>query len=158
TNLLIIHTVSFSLVAILTVSWQMTEGLGYPNFYCYLYVLCLLISIPLMIFLSYDYGNTGVAIGRLAGYAVSFLSIIYVEKWFFKRILAGFWLKLLGQLMVAAVLTVCVEISSVNYLPHGWLALFLSTFLGGIGYLSVLWLLGFVTEDEKKLARTVFRR
>jgi len=63
-----------------------------------------------------------------------------------------------SRAMVAAVLTVCVEISSVNYLPHGWLALFLSTFLGGIGYLSVLWLLGFVTEDEKKLARTVFRR
>jgi O-antigen/teichoic acid export membrane protein len=156
TNLLIIHTISVSLVAILTVSWQMTEGLGYPNFYCYLYVLCLLISIPLMIFLSHDYGNTGVAIGRLVGYAVSFLSIIYVEKWFFKRILAGFWLRLLGQLLAAAAVTVLVETSSANYLPHGWLALFLSSFLGGVVYLAVLWLLGFVTEDEKILVRNVF--
>jgi O-antigen/teichoic acid export membrane protein len=156
TNLLIIHTISFSLLAILTVSWQMTEGLGYPNFYCYLYVLCLLISIPLMIFLSYDYGNGGVAIGRLVGYAVSFLSIIYVEKWFFKRILAGFWLNLLGLLTFAAAATVFVEILSIDYLPAGWLSLFLSSFLGGITYLSVLWLLGFVTEDEKVLVRNVF--
>ncbi|HEX8733827.1 MAG TPA: oligosaccharide flippase family protein [Pyrinomonadaceae bacterium] len=156
TNLLIIHTVSFSLVAILTVSWQMTEGLGYPNFYCYLYVLCLLISIPLMIFLSYGYGNEGVAIGRLVGYAVSFLSIIYVEKWFFKRILAGFWLNILGRLLFAAAAAVLVEMLSLSYLPYGWLSLFTSSFLGGIIYLSVLWLLGFVTEDEKILARSVF--
>ena len=156
TKLLIIHTISFSLVAVLTVSWQMTEGLGYPNFYCYLYVLCLLISIPSMIFLSYDYGNEGVAIGRLVGYAISFLSIIYVEKWFFKRILAGFWLNLLGLLVLAAAATVWVEILSINYLPQGWLSLFLSSFLGGVTYLSVLWLLGFVTEDEKILVRNVF--
>jgi O-antigen/teichoic acid export membrane protein len=155
-NLLIIHTISFSLVAILTVSWQMTEGLGYPNFYCYLYVLCLLISIPLMIFLSYDYGNEGVAIGRLVGYAVSFLSIYYVEKWFFKRILAGFWLNLFGRLFLAAAATVTVEIFSINYLPDGWLSLFTSSFLGGVTYLLVLWLLGFVTEDEKILVRNVF--
>ncbi|HEX9959704.1 MAG TPA: oligosaccharide flippase family protein, partial [Pyrinomonadaceae bacterium] len=154
-NLLIIHTISFSLVAILTVSWQMTEGLGYPNFYCYLYVLCLLISIPLMIFLSYEHGNEGVAVGRLVGYAVSFLSIYYVEKWFFGRILAGFWLNLLGRLLFAAVASVLVEIFSINYLPHGWLSLFLSSFLGGVTYLSVLWLLGFVTEDEKILVRNV---
>jgi O-antigen/teichoic acid export membrane protein len=157
TNLLIIHTVSFSLVAILTVSWQMTEGLGYPNFYCYLYVLCLLISIPAMIFLSYDYGNEGVAIGRLIGYFISFLSIVYVEKWFFKRVLLGFWLRLAGQLLLAAGLTVLVEMASVNYLPSGWLALFLSSFLGGVTYLSILWLLGFVTEDEKLLLRKAFK-
>jgi O-antigen/teichoic acid export membrane protein len=157
TNLLIIHTVSFSLVAILTVSWQMTEGLGYPNFYCYLYVLCLLISIPSMIFLSDVYGNEGVAIGRLIGYFISFLSIVYVEKRFFKRLLAGFWLRLSGQLLLAAGLTVLVEMSSVNYLPHGWLSLILSSLLGGIVYLLVLWLLGFVTEDEKILVRNVFR-
>lgn len=157
TNLLIIHTISFSLVAILTVSWQMTEGLGYPNFYCYLYVLCLLISIPSMIFLTGDYGNEGVAIGRLIGYFISFLSIVYVEKWFFRKFLAGFWLRLLGQLLLAAALAVLVETASVSYLTHGWLALFLSSFLGGVAYLSVLWLLGFVTEDEKLLVRKVFR-
>jgi O-antigen/teichoic acid export membrane protein len=156
TNLLIIHTVSFSLVAILTVSWQMTEGLGYPNFYCYLYVLCLLISIPLMIFLSYDYGNGGVAIGRLVGYAISFLSIIYVEKWFFGRILAKFWLNIIGRLLFAAAATVLVEILSVEYLPYGWISLFTSSFLGGITYLAVLWLIKFVTEDEKILVRNIF--
>lgn len=158
TELLIIHTVSFSLVAILTVSWQMTEGLGYPNFYCYLYVLCLMISIPSMVFLSHDYGNVGVALGRLIGFVFVFLSIIYVEKWFFKRFLAAFWLKLLGQLILAAALTVLVEISSARYLSNGWATLFLSSFLGGITYLAVLWLLGFVTEDEKLLVRNIFRR
>jgi O-antigen/teichoic acid export membrane protein len=158
TQLLIIHTVSFSLVAILTVSWQMTEGLGYPNFYCYLYVLCLLISIPLMIFLSYDYGNTGVAIGRLVGYTVSFLSIVYVEKWFFRRILAGFWLNLIGRLLFAAAGAVFVEELSISYLPHSWIGLFLSSFLGGAAYLLALWKIEFVTEDEKILVKSLFRR
>ena len=30
--LLVFHTITFGLLAILTVSWQMTEGLGYPNY------------------------------------------------------------------------------------------------------------------------------
>ena len=112
---------------------------------------------PSMIFLTGDYGNEGVAIGRLIGYFISFLSIVYVEKWFFRKFLAGFWLRLLGQLLLAAALAVLVETASVSYLTHGWLALFLSSFLGGVAYLSVLWLLGFVTEDEKLLVRKVFR-
>lgn len=158
TNLLIIHTISFSLLSVVTVSWQMTEGLGYPNFYCYLYVLCLIISIPAMIFLSQNYGNEGVAVGRLLGFIFVFLSIIYVEKWFFKHFLAGFWAKLLGQLIAAAALTVMIEKAAISYLPQSWLSLFLSCFLGGITFLAVLWALRFISEDEKILFRSVFKK
>jgi hypothetical protein len=158
-RLLIIHTISFSLVSIITVSWQMTEGLGYPNFYCYLYVICLFISIPLMIFLSRDYGNTGVAIGRMAGFVVVFLSIFYLENRFFKRVLTRFWLSLTGKLTVAAAAAVLVEVSCGRYLPTGgWLTLFLSGLLGGITYLAALWFLRFVTEDEIRLFRSIIGR
>ncbi len=94
--LLVLHTITFSLVAIQAVSWQMTEGLGYPNYNFLLFLVCLIISVPLMVGLTPVLGSSGVAIGRLAGYAAIFCSVFYVEKWFFKKFRSNsgrkFWL------------------------------------------------------------------
>ncbi len=90
--LLIIHTITFSLAAIQIVSWQMTEGLGYPNYNCFAFSICLIISLSLMVYLTQDFGSVGIALGRLAGFGVLFFSIFYVEKWFFKKVQIRFCL------------------------------------------------------------------
>jgi O-antigen/teichoic acid export membrane protein len=64
--LLIIHAITFSFLAIQTISWQMTEGLGYPQINTLLYGICLTINSVLMLTLTDSYGNIGIALSRLA--------------------------------------------------------------------------------------------
>jgi len=157
-TLLIFHTITFGLAAILTVSWQMTEGLGFPNYNFAVFAVCLTISIVLMIALTENFGSTGIAIARLSGFATIFFSIFYVEKWFFKKVQTGFWLRLSGILTAAAIFTAVVEMLIIKNLPVNWLTFVLSAFGGGATYCLTLWLLKFVTTDEKILIRGVFNR
>ncbi len=156
--LLIIHTITFSLAAILIVSWQMTEGLGYPNYNCFLFVINLSISLLLMTGLTESYGNIGVAVGRLSGFVIIFFSIFYVEKWFFGRIQREFWLKLLSNLAVSTIFLIAVEILFIYNFSVGWTSFAFANVCGGIIYCVVLWLLGFVTDDEKLLLDRILSR
>ena len=156
--LLVIHTVTFSLAAILAVSWQMTEGLGHPNYNCFIFVINLVISLLLMIGLTESYGNTGVAIGRWAGFAMMFFSIFYVEKWFFGRIQSEFWLKLFSRLTVAAGFSILVEKLFIGNFALNWITFVIANLSGAIIYCLTLWLLGFVNEDEKLLLRRILSR
>jgi O-antigen/teichoic acid export membrane protein len=157
-NLLILHTITFSLAAILTVSWQMTEGLGFPNYNFGVFAACLFISVALMFALTDSFNSFGVALARLIGFAVIFFSIFYVEKWFFKKIQTEFWLKLAGTLAAAALISAFIEILITTNLPLNWISFIFSVFCGGISYCLVVWILGFVTADEKLLIRGILKR
>lgn len=157
-NLLILHTITFGLAAILTVSWQMTEGLGFPNYNFAVFTVCLVVSVGLMFALTQNYGNFGIGVARLAGFGAIFFSIFYVEKWFFGKIQIGFWLRLLGILAIAALFAALAEIFITNNLTISWFSFVLSAFCGGLAYCFVLWILGFVTADEKLLIRGILKR
>jgi O-antigen/teichoic acid export membrane protein len=157
-TLLTIHMICFGIVSILAISFQMTEGLGYPQFNAAITGISTFVGIILMIVLTADLGNVGVALARLAGFAVVFLSIFVVERWFFKRVQTRFWAGLVGSLALAAGAAVLIEYGIAKYTAVTWPALLLSVFCGGIAYLSVLWLLDFVTADEKLLIRTALGR
>ncbi len=107
--LLIIHTVTFSLAAIQTVSWQMTEGLGHPGHNLKIFVICLILNVSVVLSLTQSFGNTGVAFGRFVGYGTMFLSVFYVEKWFFGRVQTGFWFKIIGILGISAVVSAIIQ-------------------------------------------------
>jgi len=156
--LLVIHTITFSLLAIQIVSWQMTEGLGYPSYNCYLFMICLIISLFLMVGLTQDFGLEGVAMGRMAGYIAIFFSIFYVEKWFFGRVQFAFWAKILSVLLAASVFAAIIEKSIVEYFLFSWLSFLTATISGGIVYILIVWILGFIKEDEKILLRHILQR
>ena len=156
--LLIVHTVTFGLAAILTVSWQMTEGLGHPSFNFRMFTVSVSLSVILMITLTPGFGTYGVAVSRLAGFVILFLSIFYVEKWFFGKIQIGLWTKLIGVLGISVILSALVEEAIISNMKLSWFALIVSSFFGGIAYCLTAWLLGFITEDEKHLIRSVLRR
>ena len=158
TVLLMLHITCFSMIAIMSISWQMTEGLGYPQFNALLAGICTTISITLMLVLTSSLGNVGVAIARLSGFTVIFFSIFVVEKWFFKRVQLRFWLGLAINLTVAAVTAGVLEYLIALSLPVNWFSLILSVAVGGAGYCLVLWFLNFVTGDEKLLIRQVLNR
>lgn len=156
--LLILHTITFSLVAILAVSWQMTEGLGYPGFNCYVYVINLFISVFFMVYLTPFYGVFGIAIGRMSGFAITFFAVFYIEKWFLGRVQTELWLKAVGVLTISAAASAIVEKFCIENLSINWLSLAAATLFGGLVYCSVLWFLGFIREDEKLLFRNLINR
>ncbi len=157
-SLLIFHTITFGLTAIAAVSWQMTEGLGYPNFNFAVFSICVIVSIPLMLILTKDFGSVGIAIARLAGFGTIFFSIFYVEKWIFKKVQVGLWLSLTSTLSIAAIFAALLEMLVIRNLSVSWFAFFLSVACGGIGYGLILWMFKFVTADEKVLIRGILGR
>ncbi len=156
--LLVIHTITFSIVAMQTVSWQMTEGSGFPNYNFFVFVICLVICLFLMVGLTPIFGSVGVAIGRMIGMAAIFLSVFYVEKWFFKSVQTEFWLKLIGILTAAAFFSVMTEKLVIENFAIGWISMFISIASGAIVYTLILWILGFVTDEERILFRKIISR
>ncbi len=156
-SLLVLHITCFGLIAIMSVAWQMTEGLGYPHFNAIATGICTLIGILLMLLLSNDLGNYGVAVARLSGFAAVFFSIFVVEKIFFKKVQVRFWMALTGNLALAAITAAAVEYFLSYSLPSNWPSLILAVFTGGLIYCLILWLLNFVTEDDKQLLKRIFK-
>lgn len=157
-SLLILHTLSFGITAIASVSWQMTDGLGYPTYNALVFSICLVISLTLMILLTQNYGNFGIALGRFIGYGTIFFSVFYVERWFFGKIQIGFWTKLLGTLIVPTVLAGLVEKLIITNFPVSWGTFILSVFLGGICYCAALFLLGFISSEEKLFLKNIIKK
>jgi hypothetical protein len=157
-NLLVIHTITFGFVAIQIVSWQMTEGLGFPNYNFKIFAICLVLAVSGFLVLTNDYGSFGIAISRMIGFTTIFLSVFYVEKWFFGKIQILFWSKIVGILAVSALFAAVVEVLVINYLAISWLTFILSTFCGGIVYCLFVWIMGFITDDEKLLITNILRR
>ena len=111
-----------------------------------------------MVLLTNDYGNFGVAAARLSGFSTIFFSIFFVEWRFFRKVQTRFWFGLVSNLAIAAVSAALVEYLINSYLPLKWPSFLISVVLGGSAYCFVLWLLDFVTADEKLLVKRVFSR
>lgn len=157
-ELLIIHMICFGAVSIMAISFQMTEGLGYPQFNAATTGVATVVGVTLMIILTAGMGSTGVALARLAAFGIVFFSIFVVEKWFFKKVQARFWAGLLVSLAAAAAGAVLAEYGIIKLVAGSWLSLFTSVACGGLAYAFVLWLLDFVTADEKLLIRAALGR
>jgi O-antigen/teichoic acid export membrane protein len=157
-QLLIIHTITFGLAAISTVAWQMVEGLGYPNYNFAVTAICVAIGLTLMIMLMPVYQDYGIALARLAGFSIIFLSIYYVENWIFGRVQVLFWTYLIGKLAVAALICGIIEKVLLRNLSENWFSLIFAIGIGGIAYCFVLWLTNYITLDEKLLLRRVLNK
>lgn len=158
TSLLITHTIAFSLLAIITVSWQMTEGLGHTTYNTIAYMICLIINLCVMIGLTPDFGNLGVALGRLAASAALFFSIFYVERWFFKHIQTTLWLNIIFKLGFSAVIAGIFQKIIMDNFQISWITFIATTICSGLIYCLSLLVLRFVTNEEKLLVRSlVFR-
>lgn len=156
--ILSIHTVTFSLVAIQIVSWQMIEGLGYPSYNLIIFVVCLIINVSLMIYLTPALENVGVALSRLGGFGTIFLSVFYVEKWIFGKVQFKFWLQLIIVLSLSACAGALVENYIVDKLGVNWIGFISAITAGGIVYCSIVWMLKLISEEERVLIKNLIRR
>lgn len=158
TILLSIHAVTFSIVAIQVVSWQMMEGLGRTTYNFAVFCVCLVIGLALMVALTEPYGGTGVAVARLAGFGTIFVSVFVVERLVFGSVKARFWLKTASVFALAAGVSALSAYGVLMALPGGWPALVAAGVSGFAVYVGVSLLTGGVTKDEKILVRELLAR
>jgi O-antigen/teichoic acid export membrane protein len=156
--LLSIHTATFGMLAIQVVAWQMNEGLGRTAYNFAVTALCVTISVILMVLLTQDFGETGVALGRLAGYGTIFGSVFIIERKVFGSIDSGFWFRTAGGLLIAALAGAGAEYAVLSSLPGNWAVLFVSTTAGFLAYGAIVYLSGLITDDEKVLLRGLAAR
>lgn len=153
--LLVIHVVTFALNAILGVSWLMREGLGVPKHNVYIFSVCFLVSISLMIVLVDPFGLLGVAIARFVGFTVIFASAFQFEYWLFGRVQTRTWLRN-GSIFVAAISAAgAVELVVLRFLPLTWVSFAAAAIAAGSVYCLVLWALNLATSDEKMMIRRI---
>ena len=154
-SLLVIQTIALSFLAIQTVSWQMTDGLGYSRYNFYLLVLCLITTISFMVLLIKDFGTSGVAVARMIGLALVFLSIFFVKKWFFAHVQKIFWFKLILILTISSILSAILQIIIIRNFAVNWPTFVVATISGALVYGLIVWSLNFINEDEKILMRQI---
>jgi len=92
------------------------------------------------------------------GYAAIFLSIFYVEKWFFKKVQVKFWIKVISVLAVSSVLAAMTEKIIIQNYSQNWLVFAGATASGAFVYFFSVWMMGFVSEDEKLLFKRLLSR
>jgi O-antigen/teichoic acid export membrane protein len=156
--LLIIHTITFSFLAIIIISWQLREGLGFALANGFLGFLWFIIAVPLMFLLDGKFGLEGIGVARLVGLLPMILAVFYYEKKIFNKWLFGFWLRLGAVLIVSSALASLAEYIVLHNFTAGWAVWIFSGMCGGTVFLICLWMFQFFTEDEKLFFKKFIKR
>lgn len=151
--LLVIHTVTFAILAVHTVAWQIAESFRSARVNAIATFVWMLIGVSLMITLSSSMNSLGVAIGRLAGVIVFLAAIIYTEHRFLGGVVYKFWAATLSRTTFAAVLATALLIGGLWLTANSWFGLSLGVLLGGASYVGFLLLTGYLDSDEKRILR-----
>lgn len=157
-RVLAIQAVFFGLLAWVIISWQLSDGFGRPGRNAVLVLAWIIIAVPIMIWLTPTSGVVGMAYGRLASALTIPVYVFLTERVIFGRYLWAFWRRTGLLLLLAGGVLGSTQGFLFNNLPAGWLWL-----LGGIGfsgvlYLGVLWIVGYLDQDERAWLRQLLVR
>lgn len=153
---LIAHALTFSLLAISIISFQVIEGIGLPKVSAVIVFGWFILSIPLMILLTNDYGILGVGAGRLMGAFILIPAIFYIEKRSFGKPLWKFWEANLVKIGISVILASIVQSLSFNNFDITWITLICGTVLGAFAFSFVLLIVGFFSVNEKIWLKSLF--
>ena len=155
---LVMHAITFSIVAIGIISFQMIEGIGQPKVNAILTLFWLLIGLPLMYLFINDYGIVGVGAARMIGALVFIPGILYIEKKVFGGVLWDFWRTVLPLMCISIVLASAIQFAAFANFAQSWLNFLAVVTVSGLIFCATLFFGGFVSKSEKEWARTQFDR
>ncbi len=146
-NLLVIHVITYSLIALIGIIWSIFDGIGLPHISFISYSISFVIAVILM-FLLGIYGIDWVGIIRLISTVVLLAFAIYFERTYINKRLLGFWMKLLTKGLIIILFFVALNaiLESFNLSPGISLSVFLFTSLPM--YFLLLLLLRLITFEE----------
>jgi O-antigen/teichoic acid export membrane protein len=158
-TLLVLHGLTFSIIAIGILALQTAEAFRFPVLNVVMTGSWMLLGIPMMIFFADIWGAEGVAIARFAAaLVVSIPVIMFSEHRFLGGIQWRFWGAVGVRIGIAIAVTVLVQEVALSFLGRSYVSLFVAGIFGGLTYLGSLLVAGFVTEDDKELLRWAFLR
>ena len=156
-RLLILHGLSFGIIAIGIMALQIAEAFRFPLLGVLLTGGWMLLGIPTMIFAADIWGSEGVAGARLATTLITSIPVIvYSERRFLGAVQWRFWGAVGVRIAAAITVTVLVQKVALSLLGQSYAGLFVAGIVGGLIYLGTLWLAGFVTDDDKEVLRWAF--
>lgn len=156
--MLVIQTVTFAILALNTIAWQVAEGFKAAALNAYGTIFWMFAGVIAMIAMSQSWQINGVAAGRLAGVLIFIPLIFYIEKRFLGGIFMKFWGATVIRILIAAIPAVGAELFLAKTLQPSWFTFFGSVAAGGIAYVGALFLTGFIDDGEKKMARDLFAK
>jgi len=148
-HLLLVHSITFAILAVNTIAWLTAETFRRPGINSIGTFLWMLMAVPLMLTLSFDYQSIGVAYARLAGVMVFIPIIFYLEKRFLNGVNWRFWFRTAGMLSVAGLVALGIE-SFAFTLGRTWLVFLVANGAGLLTFAGALLAIGFLEQDEKE--------
>jgi O-antigen/teichoic acid export membrane protein len=150
-RVLLVHIVAFSLLALVTVAWQVAESFRAASMNSIATIIWTIAAVPFMIMLSDRIGFEGVAYGRAVGVLAYVVLMILVERKFIERSSENFWIRSLLRVVIAAVAAVGVEFVLVEQLGITWLAVIASLVAGAVTFAAAIVLLRLFDENERSM-------
>lgn len=156
--LLVIHTVTFAILALNTIAWQIADSFRASFLNAVATAAWMAVGIFVMIALSNGWQTEGVAVGRLAGVLVFMPLIFYIEKRFLGGIFWQFWGSVGFRIFLASTAAVFGQLGLIYVLGNSWITFFLAISGGLLIYFGILLVLGFLDESEKQMIRDIFAK
>ena len=158
TQLLTLHTIAFGMAAISIVSFQTAEGLGRPGFNFRNTLIGVLLGLPVIFWLTDQFGSVGVAFGRIVAFAIPFVAIFDLERRWLGGVQSNFWLGNLIRFGTASLSAALVETLVISTFRSAWVTFLSATIAGCAVYAFVSWLSGIASEDDRRLIKRLIRR
>lgn len=149
--LLVIHGITFGLIAIQIIAWQLAEGYGRARINALVSAAWLVTAVPLMVLAADVLGSVGVAASRLFAVAATLPVIAYCERRFLGRVFFNFWAGSIVRAAPAAFAAAFTEITIAFILPAGWPMLAAASLAGLAVFVLILYATGYFTADERRL-------
>jgi hypothetical protein len=158
-SLLILHGLTFSIIAIGILALQIAEAYRFPVLNVIMTGSWMLLGIPMMIFAADIWAAEGVAAARfVAALIVSIPVITYSEHRFLGHVQWRFWAAVGVRIAIAITVTVLVQEFALSFMGRSYAGLLVAGIVGGLIYLATLLIAGFVTDDDKEMLRWAFVR
>lgn len=154
-NLLVIHSVTFALLALVILPLQIAEAFRLSRLTAIITFSWMLIGVPLMILSADVWKSEGIGLSRLAVVVLTFPLILYVENRFLGRVFSQFWLAALGRICLATIAIGFVGYQIFRWFPESWLTLCVGITVCCLIYVGFLLLTGYFTQADRDMVRDI---
>ncbi len=156
---LVIHSLTFGLMAGMIIIWQLAEGFRLSAFNSLISFIWMAVAIPLMVVTASDWSIAGIAMSRLMGVAITLPMLFIIEKYCLGGSRWRFWFAILSKAGFASIITALFLTGYFYLITPRYLVVFAGFATGGLVYLATLISVRYFTADEREMAvNFIFRR
>ncbi|HMM80103.1 MAG TPA: oligosaccharide flippase family protein [Pyrinomonadaceae bacterium] len=149
--LFVIHAATFGTMVLMLAVWQLNETFNFASLNAGVTLVASVVAIILMLYTADRWQEEGVAASRLIGVILTLPIIFYSERRFLADSRGSEWISTFFRVLPAVAIFVIVEYLFFTYMGKNWPTLIGGTLIGMAGYVAVLLVTRFITDDEKDI-------